>query len=104
MKTGRSKVSLIAVLFALAVQVVVLLLSFEGLWRLSVFCAAANTPSYSWVGYLHVGFLVLLIVGLISIRLPRLRVVYLPLICLGLLALPLQARLLAEDKLHCDGP
>lgn len=49
-------------------------------------------------------FLGLATLGGLSLRLARLRLLYAVLLLLGVAALPLQAKLVSEDGLRCDGP
>lgn len=89
----------------LAVQLSLLWLSFGPLDRASVFCTGPNSSAIAGVfGGLHLLFLGLAILGVVSLRFARLRLLYAVLLLLGVTALPLQAKLVSDGQLRCDGP
>ena len=87
----------------LILQVVIFLTSVE--WsQISLLCTLSTSKQWGWIAYIHGMFLALLLLGLISFIWPRLRLWYVVLLCLGLAVLPLQARLVEQGVLFCDGP
>jgi hypothetical protein len=104
MNSSRGGV-LVAVL--LLVQVGLFLLSMDaGAYaKISVFCTGPATSSLGLLfGLLHLLFFGLLLVGAVSLWVTGLRLFYVGLLAVGLLMLPIQATLVANDQLSCDGP
>jgi hypothetical protein len=80
-------------------------LSFGPLDRASVFCTGPSSSALAGAfGGLHLLFLGVAVLGVISLRIARLRLLYAVLLMLGIAALPLQAKLVADGQLSCDGP
>jgi hypothetical protein len=89
----------------LALQLSLLWLSLGPLGQASVFCTGPNSsPLAGAFGGLHLLFLALAVLGLVSLRIARLRLLYAVLLVIGVAALPLQAKLVSEGLLTCDGP
>ena len=101
---GRVGTALVVLL--LIVQLVLLWLSTQdgALVEISIFCTG---PAASRIGLLfglmHLAFLGLLMAGLLALRFIRLRLPYIGLVAAGLLMLPVQASLVSDGVLTCDG-
>lgn len=94
---------IVAVLLAL--QLSLLWLSLGPLDRVSVFCTGPRSSAIAGVfGGLHLLFLGLGVLGIVSLRFARLRLFYAVLLILGVTALPIQAKLVSDGQLRCDGP
>ena len=95
----------LAVIFMLVVQVVILLVSLETYYEISIFCTGPESSSLSWTfGLLHFAFIGLLVLGLASLARQAARPFYLILTLVGLSALPVQAVLVHSNVLQCDLP
>jgi hypothetical protein len=93
------------VVLMLIVQVLVLVLTLNTHFEISIFCTGPRTSWLSWAfGLLHFSFLGLLALGMASLAWRPARPAYLILILLGLAVLPVQAMLVHSDTLKCDGP
>lgn len=100
---GRFGRILVAAL--LATQLLLLWLSLGSLDRISIFCTGPRSSVVGGAfGILHLLFLGLALLGGISLRVAQLRLLYAVLLLMGFAALPLQASLVADGTLRCDGP
>jgi hypothetical protein len=89
----------------LVIQVLLLWLSLGPLAQVSVFCTGPRSSTIAGLfGALHLLFLALLFLGLLSFRFAALRPLYAALLILALAALPVQAKLVSDGVLSCDGP
>ena len=89
----------------LALQFATLVVA-SGPWlQISIFCTgSASNALGSFFGILHLLFLAAFTLGLLALLVTRLRFPYALFLLLALPALPVQAWLVAEDKLTCDVP
>ena len=94
-----------AVVVMLLLQAVVLFVSMDTYYEITIFCTG---PSMGWVQWtfalLHLSLLGLFALGLASLAWRAARPAYLILIALGLAALPIQAMLVHSHVLKCDLP
>jgi hypothetical protein len=88
----------------LVLQVALLMLSFDALWMIFIFCTATNVPWLGNFGLIHFAYLGLLVLGFASLWWRRGRLIYIALVSVALLALPAQAWMVRHDFLYCDGP
>jgi hypothetical protein len=89
----------------LALQLLLLWLSLGPLYQISAFCTGPSSSAVAGVfGGLHVLFLGLVFLGLFALRFAHVRLIYVVVLLLGAAALPIQAKLVAEGELRCDGP
>ena len=94
-----------AVASMLFLQVVVLSVSLDAYYEISVFCTGPASSWLSWVfGLLHLSFLALLALGMASLAWRAARPAYLVMIVVGLAILPIQATLVHSGILKCDFP
>lgn len=94
-----------AVVFMLIVQLVVLFVSWDTYYEITIFCTGPATGWIQWTfALIHLSFLGLLVLGLASLVWLAARPAYLILILLGLAALPVQAMLVHSHVLKCDLP
>ena len=101
--TGQRGIALVASLLLL--QVIVFWLSMNIWMQISVFCTGpASSPLSIPFGLLHLLLLVLSLFGLTSLRVARLRLPYIVVLTLALILLGVQALLVANGLLTCDGP
>ena len=101
---GRLGTALVVLL--LAAQLVLLSLSLDaGAYaKISIFCTGpAGSRLGLLFGLLHLAILGLLPAGFLALRFAELRLPYIALIAPGLLMLPLQANLVSDGVLFCDG-
>ena len=84
------------------VQMALLWLSFYW-FEISPFCTVTQSPAWKWVGFVHLLFLALLALGTASIFWRPGRIWYVSMLGLGLCILPLQASLVDQGILACDG-
>jgi len=93
------------VLFMLIIQVVVLAVSMNNYYEMTIFCTGPATGWIQWTfALLHLSFLGLLALGVVSLVWRAARPAYLILIVLGLAGLPIQATLVHSHVLKCDLP
>ena len=83
-------------------QLAVLWMSFDWL-EISPFCTVTESPEWKWVGFVHLLFLALLALGTASIFWRGGRIWYVALLCFGFGILLLQASLVDQSILTCDG-
>ena len=73
--------------------------------KISIFCTGPASSGLGLLfGLLHLLFFGLLLVGLLSLGVTTLRLLYIVLLLVGILMLPLQAILVSNGELSCDGP
>lgn len=73
--------------------------------QLSIFCTVSSRPWLGWLfGLLHWTLLGLLVTGVMSFAVSGLRIFYFSAVLAALLALPVQASLVQQRVLSCDGP
>ena len=95
----------LAVTVMLVVQVVILLVSLESTYEISIFCTGPTSSTLSWIfGSLHFAFLGLLGLGFVSYSWRAARPFYLIAILVGLTVLPVQVLLVNSQVLQCDLP
>ncbi len=104
MNGERSNWSLYAVIALLVTQVLLFWLSLDAIMAISMFCTVTTGSSPPIFGFIHLAYLVLFVFGVFSLFWRRARLAYLAAIMVALMALPMQAWLLKNDKLQCDGP
>ena len=103
----NGRLGTILVVLLLVAQLVLLWLSMQaGAYaEISVFCTGPVASRLGWLfGLLHLSFLALLLAGLLALRLTRLRLPYISLLAAGLGMLAVQANLVSNGVLSCDGP
>lgn len=92
----------LGVILLLFLQAFLAILSFNGVWAISIFCTATRDPALDAFGWLHVVYAGLFLLGLIALMWQRLRLPYAIALALSLLALPVQYWLVHEERLYCD--
>jgi hypothetical protein len=94
-----------AVVVMLVLQAVVLFVSMDTYYEITIFCTGPATGWVQWTfALLHLSFLGLFALGITSLAWRAARPAYLILIFLGLAALPVQAMLVHSHVLKCDLP
>ena len=94
-----------AVVTMLILQAVVLGVSLDTYYEITIFCTGPATGWIQWTfALLHLSFLGLFALGIASLLWRAARPAYLILIILGLAALPVQAMLVHSHVLKCDLP
>jgi len=92
------------VAFLLLLQWALLWLSMDAYVEISVFCTGPASSGLSLpFGLLHLLFLGLLLLGVVSLAAPGLRLSYIALLAAALAMLPVQAVLVSDGVLTCDG-
>lgn len=103
--TGRRGTGLIALLLVAQTGILWLSMDAGAYSAVSVFCTG---PADSRIGFLfgllHLLLLGLLLTGLLSLRIARLRLPYIGVLTAALVLLPVQATLVSNGSLSCDGP
>ena len=100
---GRRGAAIVAAI--LFIQLAVFALSMDAYTQISVLCTGPASSGLSWpFGLLHIAFLALFLIGILSFALPTLRLLYIALMTVALLMLPVQASLVSNGTLSCDGP
>jgi len=101
MTEGRQRLGIVALLF---IQTLILYMSINNFFEISIFCTATHEPALEYFGAIHWVYAGLLLLGLVSLAWRRIRLVYAASLLLSLLVLPAQAWLVDEDRLYCDAP
>lgn len=99
MTEAEQRLGTISLLF---LQALLAILSFNGVWAISLFCTASHDPALRAVGYVHVVYAALFLIGLVAIGWRGLRLPYAIALALSLTALPIQYWLVHEKRLYCD--
>lgn len=93
------------VTFLLLLQSALLWLSMDAFMEISVLCTGPASSELSLpFALLHLLFFGLALLGLVSLAGPRLRLPYIALLAAALAMLPVQAVLVSDGVLTCDGP
>jgi cytochrome c oxidase subunit IV len=92
----------LGVILLLFLQALLAILSFNGVWAISIFCTATRDPALDAFGWIHFVYAGLFLSGLLAIMWRRLRLPYAIVLALSLLALPVQYWLVHDERLYCD--
>jgi hypothetical protein len=93
------------VVCVLLTQAGLLYLSFDDLMQISIFCTVSQGSKVGWLfGLLHWTLLALFVAGVMSLVVAGLRIFYVCAMVAALLALPVQASLVEQGTITCDGP